>query len=98
MREMNAMSRFRCCSAAGLFGLAGLAQGQEPFVSGSDESDGALTVGGGTSRTITIPPDGRMNYTTISLGRNSNLYFVRNSANTPVYLLAQGGISLGGYI
>lgn len=98
MREMNAMSRFRCCSAAGLFGLAGLAQGQEPFVSGSDGSDGALTVGGGTSRTITIPPDGRMNYTTISLGRNSNLYFVRNSANTPVYLLAQGGISLGGYI
>lgn len=84
-------------AAALLVGLSSFAFSQG-FSSGSDGSDGDLVVGGDTSRTLQVPEDGIFNFGTITLGDRSNLYFISNRANTPIYLLAQGDVSLAGRI
>ena len=69
---------------------------QAAFDSGSNGSMGALNVGTSVTRTIVVPPDGVLHYTTVTVNTNSTINFVRNSANTPVYLLAQGDVILEG--
>ena len=69
---------------------------QETFDSGSDGSDGALTV---TQLTILqLPPDGIFNFTTINIEQNGRLFFTPNAANTPVFLLAMGDVTIEGNI
>lgn len=74
-----------------------LAQGT-PFDSGSNGSMGALVVTADT--TLNVPPDGVFHYTTISItgGVTVTLQFNRNALNTPVYLLAQGDVTIGAFI
>ncbi len=76
--------------------MAGLAHSQN--LSTSDGSFGALTLADNETRVINLPPDGRINATTITIGSSASLSFVRNFANTPVYLLATGATSISGTI
>ncbi|NKB25430.1 MAG: hypothetical protein GKR87_13845 [Kiritimatiellae bacterium] len=66
------------------------------FNSGSDGSDGALNVTVTTN--VDLPPDGIFHYTTITISNGATLKFNRNALNTPVYLLAQGDITILGDI
>jgi hypothetical protein len=77
----------------GMLAWTGFAQG---FSSGSTGADGALDVGADT--TISLPPDGILNYTTINVIAGATLSFSRNPLNTPVYLLATGDITIAGTI
>ncbi len=47
---------------------------------------------------LTLPPDGRLQFTTITIPQNITVKFIRNALNTPVYLLASGDISIDGTI
>ncbi|MBK1814005.1 hypothetical protein JIN84_00090 [Luteolibacter yonseiensis] len=75
---------------------------QADFNSGSTGSFGALVVDETTAtnsvRTIALPPDGILNCTTINIVSGYQLKFTGNAANTPVYLLATGDVTLDGYI
>lgn len=62
----------------------------------SDGSDLALNAA--VSQSIQLPPDGRLNYTTINIPAGVSITFLPNAANTPVYLLAQGDVTIDGSI
>ncbi len=62
----------------------------------STGADGALNAA--VSQIIQLPPDGRLNYTTINIQAGASVTFLRNAANTPVYLLAQGDVTIDGNI
>lgn len=64
----------------------------QSFSSGSDGSDGALTVV--TDTQLALPEDGIFNFTTLTIQPNRTLSFIRNDLNTPVYILATGAIEL----
>lgn len=66
------------------------------ILNGSDGSDGPLNVT--SSTTISLPPDGILNYTTITVAGGATLSFQRNSLNTPVYLLATGDVTIAGAV
>lgn len=68
----------------------------QKFSSGSTGADGALNVTANT--TIDLPPDGRLNYTTVNVATSVTLNFRRNALNTPVFLLAQGDVVIDGVI
>jgi hypothetical protein len=65
------------------------------FDAGSNGSLGALNVAD-ADVTVDLPPDGRLNYTTVTVAAGRTLRFKRNALNTPVYLLAQGDVVIGG--
>jgi len=67
-----------------------------PAQSCSDGTNGPLTVSG--SMTISLPRDGRLNYTSITVNAGSTLGFIRNAANTPAFLLATGPVLINGTI
>lgn len=69
---------------------------QQAFDSGSDGSLGALNVTGVVK--IQLPPDGVLNYTTINISENGSVQFIKNAANTPVYMLATGDVVIAGLI
>lgn len=48
--------------------------------------------------TLELPPNGILNFSTITIASNVTLRFNRNSNNTPVYLLATGIVSIFGNI
>lgn len=84
--------------AAGLVFLsfgspAALAQ---TFNSGSTGVDG--TFNPTTSTTLTLPPDGVFNFTTINIPAGVTVTFARNTVNTPVTMLASGNITIAGTI
>ncbi len=47
---------------------------------------------------IVLPPDGRLNFTRVSIPANVTVKFLRNALNTPVYLLASGDVTILGTI
>lgn len=66
------------------------------FVSGST---GVLGVFNPTSNTVvTLPPDGVLNYSTITIPTGVTVTFQKNAANTPVYMLATGDVAINGKI
>jgi hypothetical protein len=67
------------------------------FDSGSNGSLGALVVAE-TDLTVDLPPDGRLQYTTVTINAGRTMRFKRNALNTPVYLLAQGDVTVNGVI
>ncbi|HJU05019.1 MAG TPA: hypothetical protein VJ692_07670 [Nitrospiraceae bacterium] len=69
----------------------------QTFNSGSTGALGALNPPTGTT-TITLPPDGILNYTTINIPNGATVQFQRNAANTPVIMLAQGTVTIAGII
>jgi hypothetical protein len=73
---------------------AGAVQAQ--FSSGSTGADGALNP---TSNvTVTLPPSGVLNYTTVNIPQSVIVRFTRNALNTPVTILAQGNVTISGEI
>ena len=68
----------------------------QTFNSGSTGADGAFNPT--TSTTLTLPPDGVFNFTTINIPAGVTVTFTRNPANTPVSLLASGNVIIAGTI
>ena len=71
------------------------ALGQDRFDAGSDGSYGAINVTEGEVA-LDIPVDGVFHCTTINVATDATLRFNRNANNTPVYLLANGDITIDG--
>jgi hypothetical protein len=72
----------------------------QSFSSGSTGADGALDLAtlSCTSCTIQLPESGVFNYTTVNIPAGKTLFFMQNSRNTPVYILAQGNVTVAGAI
>ncbi|MEW6248911.1 MAG: hypothetical protein AB1555_19710 [Nitrospirota bacterium] len=92
--------RHQCLLSGGLaalavLGMAPLADAQT-FNSGSTGSLGAFAPASNT--VVTLPSDGILNYTTVSIPSGVVVTFQRNAANTPVTILAQGDVSIAGTI
>lgn len=70
----------------------------QTFSSGSTGADGALDLTYGGDRVVQLPPSGILNYTTINIPEGYTLTFTKNFQNTPVIMLAQGTVNIGGTI
>jgi hypothetical protein len=66
------------------------------FSSGSDGSYGPLNIT--TDTTLDLPTNGIFHCTTITVDQGATLSFRRNPLNTPVHLLATGGVLINGTI
>lgn len=66
------------------------------FDSGSTGADSALNVTVNTE--IVLPPSGVLNYTTVNIPSGVTVTFKKNGANTPVFLLASGDVTIAGTI
>lgn len=93
---MKLLSQLLFLSAVA-FSLSAAAQN---FTSGSTGADGPLnvttvTVPSGTTN-IVLPPSGILNYTTVNIAIARTVTFTRNEANTPVYILATGNVTIVG--
>lgn len=93
------MSRKKTRYAVGIVGVAVLfgwvtAVNAQTFSSGSNGSLGAFAPGANT--TVTLPPDGILNYTTITIPAGVTVSFTPNAANTPATMLATGDVIIAG--
>lgn len=80
------------------------------FNSGSTEADGAFDLSvqppivpsyvtiNGTTATVTLPSDGKMNLTNVNVPSGWTVNFIKNAANTPVYMLATQDVTIAGNI
>jgi len=66
------------------------------FVSGSTGADGAFNPS--TNITVQLPSSGVFNYTTVTIPTGVTVTFRKNAANTPVYILATGDVTIAGNI
>ena len=66
------------------------------FNSASTGADGPFSPT--ASVTVTLPPGGIFNYTTVNIPAGVTVSYVRNSANTPVVILASGDVILAGTV
>lgn len=67
-----------------------------PFSAGSNGSLGAVTI---TSNTVMeLPADGKLHFISLTVNPGRILQFTKNPLNTPVQILSQGDISIGGTI
>jgi hypothetical protein len=91
------MEMKRLLSLVGIFSLwICSAAAQAAFVSGSTGALGAFTPAADT--VVTLPSDGVLNYTTVNIPAGVTVTFQKNAANTPVYLLATGDVTVSGTI
>ena len=81
----------------GVFLLMSLTTRGQTFSSGSTGADGALDLTSG-SLTLQLPDSGVFNFTTVNVPSGRTLNFTRNLRNTPVIILAQGSVNVGGEI
>lgn len=79
---------------AGILLGSGARLSAQTFDLGSNGSYGAMNITAST--TLQVPPDGVFHCTTISI--TSSLRFAKNAANTPIYLLATGDVSISSHI
>jgi hypothetical protein len=79
--------------ALALAGLSSMAYG---FSSGSTGSLGPLNPA--TNTEVELPADGILNYTAVNIPIGVTVTFKKNAANTPVYLLATGDVTIAGTI
>lgn len=80
------------------------------FVSGSTGADGAFdlsttpvtvpagTVVNGNNYEVPLPANGTFNFTTVNITTGKTVTFKKNAANTPVYMLATGDVTIAGTI
>lgn len=69
----------------------------DAFSCGSTGALGPINVASGSS-TITLPEDGIIHATTVTVAAGSTLFFSKNTRNTPVYLLATGDVTIAGTV
>lgn len=67
-----------------------------PFSSGSTGADGAFSPA--TNTVLTLPPDGKFNFTTVNIPTGVTVTFTPNAANTPVTILTSGNVVIDGTI
>ena len=74
--------------------------GAQTFSSGSTGTDGVLDLAAVscTDCVVQLPPSGVLNYTTVNVPGGKTLRFKPNLSNTPVMLLAQGDVTVGGVV
>lgn len=83
--------------ACSLLGLTSVANATiNSFVSGSTGANGAFNPSVNT--VVTLPANGVLNYTTINIPAGVTVTFTPNAANTPVYMLATGNVTIAGVI
>src|ERR1700693_3385921 len=87
-RVLNTRSRFVMLAVV----CSTLAAGQ-PFSSGSTGADGALDLSP-ADKTVQLPSNGILNFTTIHIPGGRTLTFSRNLSNTPVIILVTGTINV----
>lgn len=68
----------------------------QTYHSGSTGADGAFAPTANT--TLTLPPNGVFNFTTVDIPTGVTVTFTKNSANTPVTMLAAADVSIAGII
>ncbi len=95
---------------AGVLLLATWGNAHATFVSGSTGSDGSFdlsvdppavptgTIINGNTATVPLPVDGIFNFTTVNVPSGKTVTFTKNAANTPVYVLATGDVTIAGTI
>ncbi len=66
------------------------------FVSGSTGVDGAFNPT--VTTTVTVPPSGIFNYTSVNIPAGVTVTYARNATNTPVVILATGDVTVAGTI
>ncbi len=66
------------------------------FNSGSTGADGAFNPT--TNTELQVPADGIFNFTTVDIPAGVIVTFKKNAANTPVYILAAGDVTIAGII
>lgn len=66
------------------------------FTSGSTGADGAFSPAANVE--VQLPENGILNYTTVNIPAGVTVTFRKNSANTPIYILATGDVSISGTI
>ncbi len=76
-------------------GLAGWAHGQS-FDAGSNGSLGDVVIAATTN--IALPPDGRLHFASLTVNSGVTVRFIRNTNNTPVFILSQGDVIINGTI
>ena len=64
--------------------------------SGSTGADGAFSPTVNTQ--VTLPASGVLNYTTVNIPSGVTVTFLKNTANTPVTILASGDVTVAGII
>lgn len=64
--------------------------------SGSTGADGPFNPTVNTE--VVLPPSGVLNYTTVNIPAGVTVTFKKNAANTPVYLLATGDVTVAGIV
>jgi hypothetical protein len=79
-----------------LLGVLAAASAQAAVNSGSTGADGAFNPTVNTE--VVLPESGILNYTTVNIPTGVTVKFKRNSANTPVFLLATGNVTIAGVI
>jgi hypothetical protein len=86
----------------GLLFLFSIATHAQTFSSGSTGADGALNLAmmncPNNICAVQLPESGILNYTTVNVPAGKSLIFNRNSHNTPVIMLTQGNVTIGGII
>ena len=65
---------------------------------GSDAPSESLLVGAGETKTVALPEDGVLDYTSVTVEQGGVLKFARNTRNTGVFLLSEGPIIVDGLI
>ncbi len=100
MRQVLGAAAIVLVTAAFLFVTAAPALAQY-FDSGSTGADGAFNPSCTPTPctvTVTLPANGTFNYTTVSVASGITVKYASNAANTPVFILAQGNVTITGTI
>jgi hypothetical protein len=77
-----------------LAGIMNSPAAAQVFVSGSTGADGAFAPAANT--TLSLPPSGTFNFTTVTIPAGVTVTFAKNAANTPVTILATGDVTING--
>lgn len=81
-----------------IFLLFLLSSNASAFDSGSTGALGAFNPQANIEVDISLYPDGKLNYTTVNIPTGVTVTFKKNTANTPVYMLATGDVTIAGTI
>jgi hypothetical protein len=86
----------RGASAVFLLATLAAASAQAAVNSGSTGADGAFSPTVNTE--VVLPESGILNYTTVNIPTGVTVKFKKNTANTPVFILATGNVTIAGKI
>lgn len=86
----------KSCILTLLFLLVSTGVAYADFISGSTGADGAFNPTSNIA--VQLPASGIFNYTTVNIPAGVTVTFTKNAANTPVYILTTGDVTIAGNI